>query len=142
MKRCFFIVCLLFVSCVFADGKNGSVGVEDKSVSIVDTQQNNPPSPSQTVHIIRVVFDDEETVMPAKATITPKFDDGYQCIAGSIGGNYTGATITKNKVCYVTFSDNVTKRYDVRAHPEWRTVLQDDLVQKNGSQYVPLHRKL
>ena len=131
MKRCFFIVCLLFVSCVFADGKNGSVGVEDKSVSIVDTQQNNPPSPSQTVHIIRVVFDDEETVIPAKASI-----------AGSIGGNYTGATITKNKVCYVTFSDNVTKRYDVRKHPEWRTVLQDDLVQKNGSQYVPLHRKL
>lgn len=86
------------------------------------------------VTIIRLIFDDEETTTAARGSLSPRTARNYNA-------SYTGSETKKNKVAYVTFSDNVTKRYDVRQHPEWRTVEKGDLVEKNYGSYVPLHRK-
>ena len=101
------------------------------------TQQ--PVSNVKKVTIIRLVFDDEETSTAAQGTLSPKFDRLGN--AGSHSGSYTGSETKKNKVAYVTFSDNVTKRYDVRQNPEWRTVEKGDLVEVRYSNYNLLHKK-
>ena len=103
------------------------------------TQQ--PVSNVKKVTIIRLVFDDEETSTAARGTLSPKFDSSSSGWAGSHSGSYTGSETKKNKVAYVTFSDNVTKRYDVRQNPEWRTVEKGDLVEVRYSNYNPLHKK-
>lgn len=93
------------------------------------------------VTIIRLIFDDEETTTAARGSLSPQFKNNGGSVAGAHSGSYTGSETKKNKVAYVTFSDNVTKCYDVRQHPEWRTVEKGDLVEKNYGSYVPLHRK-
>ena len=81
------------------------------------------------VTIIRLIFDDEETTTAARGSLSPRTAQNYNA-------SYTGSETKKNKV-----ADNGTKRYDVRQHPERRTVEKGDLVKKNYGSYVPLHRK-
>ena len=88
-----------------------------------------------------MIFDEEETTTAARGSLSPKFNFNGGRVAGAHSGSYTGSETKKNKVAYVTFSDNVTKRYDVRIFPEWRTVEKGDLVENRSGKYVPLHRK-
>ena len=124
-KIIIFAVTILFCSVVFAQTTNSS--------------GNN----KTTVRITKVIFDDEEeTVTPAKGSLTmdryqttpSHYDHGYKA-------SYTGSKTRKNKICYVTFSDGVSKRYDCYYNPQWRTVLKNELVEKTGSSYKPLHKQ-
>ncbi len=125
-KIIIFAVTILFCSVVFAQTTNSS--------------GNN----KTTVRITKVIFDDEEeTVTPAKGSLTM---DRYQLTAHETykhgyKASYTGSKTRKNKICYVTFSDGVSKRYNCYNNPEWRTVLKNELVEKTGSSYKPLHKQ-
>ena len=96
-----------------------------------------------TVRITKVIFDDEEeTVTPAKGSLSyNRFYTTPQNTAHGYNASYTGSKTKKNKICYVTFSDGVSKRYDCYKNPEWRTVLKNELVEKTGSSYKPLHKQ-
>lgn len=97
------------------------------------------------VKVLRIIFDEEETTTAAKARWDPKFQkssERYDApIAGCSKGSYEGSITRRNKVAYVTFTDLVTKRYDVREHPEWRTVEINDNVKKIGNEYFPLYKQ-
>ena len=121
MKKIVFFVCFALLMC-------GNIAAQS------NTQVKK-------VTIIRLIFDDEETTTAARGSLSPQFNINTGSIAGAHSGSYTGSETKKNKVAYVTFSDNVTKRYDVRKYPEWRTVEKGDLVEKNFGRYFPLHRK-
>lgn len=129
-KIIIFAVTILFCSVVFAQTTNSS--------------GNN----KTTVRITKVIFDDEEeTVTPAKGSLSYNLffpnlrnNDGNSDAHG-YKASYTGSKTRKNKICYVTFSDGVSKRYDCYYNPEWRTVLKNELVEKTGSSYKPLHKQ-
>lgn len=93
------------------------------------------------VKIIRLIFDDEETTTAASGSLSPYIEHNHGDVINGLKGSYAGGETKKNKVAYVTFSDNVTKRYDVRQNPEWRTVEKDDLVEEECGNYTPLHKK-
>ena len=125
-KIIIFAVTILFCSVVFAQTTNSS--------------GNN----KTTVRITKVIFDDEEeTVTPAKGSLSYNrfYPNNAQNTVHGYNASYTGSKTKKNKICYVTFSDGVSKRYDCYKNPEWRTVLKNELVEKTGSSYKPLHKQ-
>lgn len=125
-KIIIFAVTILFCSVVFAQTTNSS--------------GNN----KTTVRITKVIFDDEEeTVTPATGSLSYNrfYPNTAQNTAHGYKASYTGSITKKNKICYVTFSDGVSKRYDCYKNPEWRTVLKNELVEKTGYSYKPLHKQ-
>lgn len=99
----------------------------------------------EKVRVLRIIFDEEETTTAAKAKWVPEFETpsgrADAPIAACTKGYYEGSVTQRNKVAYVTFSDFVTKRFDVREHPQWRTVEINDYVEKKGDEYIPLYQR-